>query len=100
MLPTAKQTMLARKWRRIHTTKTQMEKLLLALMENPETDAEHLMQAHAMYAKVCREIADVSHHVTNALRNPSYVMSSHMTSCPSYKTVNEELCECKDWQSE
>jgi Glu-tRNA(Gln) amidotransferase subunit E-like FAD-binding protein len=95
MMPTAKQNMLARKWERIHTTKTQMETLLLALMKNPETDAEHLMQAHAMYAKVCEEIADISHHVINALRSSTYVMSSHMRSCPSYKSGDEDDCVCK-----
>ena len=95
MMPTAKQSMLSRKWRRIHASKTQMEKLLLALMENPETDAEHLMQAHTMYAKVCNEIAEVSHHVTNALRSSSYDKASHMRSCPSYKSLDEDDCVCK-----
>ena len=95
MSTTAKQNMLARKWERIHTTKTQMETLLLALMKNPETDAKHLMQAHTMYAKVCEEIADISHHVVNALNSSSYDKSSHMRSCPSYKSLDEDDCVCK-----
>jgi hypothetical protein len=95
MATTAKQSMLDRKWKRIHATKKHMETLLLALMENPATDAEHLVQAHTMYARVCKEIAEVSHHVSNALNSSRYVKSSHMMSCPSYKSGDEDDCVCK-----
>lgn len=78
---TPKQHILTRKWQRIHKTKTAMEELVLKLMENPATEPEHLAQAHTMYAGVCSSLAEISHHVSNALRTGTTVAEVEKTTC-------------------
>lgn len=70
-MPTGKQTIFMRRWENVNDNRAHMEKLILNLMENPATDPEHLAQAHAMYSGVCKQLSEISHHVTNVLRTGS-----------------------------
>jgi hypothetical protein len=54
---------LMQRWNKILKTKQHMEELVLKLMANPDTEAEHLVQAHAMYADVCRKISEGSDQI-------------------------------------
>ena len=64
-----KEMALLRKWNKILKTKQHMEDLVLALMANPDTEAEHLVQVHAMYADVCRAISETSDQIVQTLQN-------------------------------
>ena len=64
-----KEMALLRKWNKILKTKQHMEELVLALMANPDTEAEHLVQVHAMYADVCRAISETSDQIVQTLQN-------------------------------
>jgi hypothetical protein len=70
-VPTGKQTIVMRRWKSVNDNRAHMEDLILNLMENPATDPEHLAQAHAMYSGVCKQLSEISHHVTNVLRTGS-----------------------------
>jgi hypothetical protein len=60
---------LLRRWDKILKTKQHMEELVLKLMANPDTEAEHLVQVHAMYADVCRAISETSDQIVQTLQN-------------------------------
>jgi hypothetical protein len=60
---------LLQKWNNILKTKQHMEELVLKLMANPDTEAEHLIQVHAMYADVCRRISESSYQIVQALQS-------------------------------
>lgn len=64
-----KEMALLRKWNKTLKTKQHMEDLVLALMANPDTEAEHLVQVHAMYADVCRAISETSDQIVQTLQN-------------------------------
>ena len=64
-----KEMQLLQKWNKILKTKQHMEELVLKLMANPDTEAEHLIQAHAMYADVCRRISESSEQIMQTLQN-------------------------------
>lgn len=64
-----KEMRLRHRWDNILKTKQHMEGLLLKLMANPDTEAEHLIQAHAMYADVCRRISESSEQIIQTLQN-------------------------------
>lgn len=68
---TTKQRIVMRRWDSINKNRAHMEELILKLMANPTSEPDHLAQAHAMYADVCKRLADVSHHVDNVLRTGS-----------------------------
>ena len=65
---------LLQRWNKILKTKQHMEELMLKLMSNPDTEAEHLVQAHAMYADVCREISESSDKIVQTLQNPTPII--------------------------
>jgi len=64
-----KEMQLLQKWNKILKTKQHMEELVLKLMANPDTEAEHLIQVHAMYADVCRRISESSEQIVQTLQN-------------------------------
>ena len=70
-MPTAKQTIVMRRWKTINENRAHVEELILKLMANPATEPEHLAQAHAMYSDVCKRLSDISHHVDNVIRTGS-----------------------------
>jgi hypothetical protein len=65
---TLKEKALLRRWDKILKSKQHMEELVLKLMANPDTEAEHMVQVHAMYADVCRTISEVSNEIVEALQ--------------------------------
>lgn len=67
----SKRNILFRQWQNILKNKQHAEELILKLMANPATEDTHMAQAHAMYADMCKRIADVSQHVDNVLRTGS-----------------------------
>jgi predicted Zn-ribbon and HTH transcriptional regulator len=71
MTATPKQRILFRQWENINKSRAHMEELILKLMANPASEPDHLAQAHAMYADVCKRLSEVSHHVDNILRTGS-----------------------------
>jgi hypothetical protein len=64
-----KEMRLRHKWGEILKTKQHMEELLLKLMANPDTETEHLIQVHAMYADVCRRISESSEQIVQTLQS-------------------------------
>ena len=105
MIPTSRQNIVMRQWQNISKNRAHMEELILKLMANPATEAEHLAQAHAMYSDVCMKLSEVSHHVDNILRTGSTTgwvkpepLGHHMLSCTATKTRNEKDCNCHDWE--
>ena len=70
-MPTGKQTIVMRQWSNMRKSREHIEELILKLMANPATEPEHLAQAHAMYSGVCKQLSEISHHVTNVLRTGS-----------------------------
>ena len=64
-----KEMQLLQKWNKILKTKQHMEELVLKLMANPDTETEHLIQVHAMYADVCRRISESSEQIVQTLQN-------------------------------
>jgi hypothetical protein len=66
---TVKELMLLQRWDKILKTKQHMEKLVLKLMANPDTEAEHLIQVHVMYADICRRISESSDQIVQTLQN-------------------------------
>jgi exopolyphosphatase/pppGpp-phosphohydrolase len=67
----AKQAIAYRRWENVRKNKAHAEELIIQLMANPATEPEHLAQAHAMYADMCKRIHDVSHHIVNIIRTGS-----------------------------
>jgi len=94
-----KTAMLMRKWDGIRQNARRMENTLIELMGNPETTPEQLSQAAKLYASVTQQL----HVHANVIDDYIYHGKkpfTHMLSCPAHTTGNEELCECKDWQTE
>lgn len=70
-----KQRIVFQQWNTVRKTMAHMEEFILKLMANPETNAEHLAKAHAMYSDVCKRMAEISHHVDNVLRTGSTTLT-------------------------
>lgn len=79
---------LERQWRNVNTNREHMEELILKLMANPATEAEHLAQAHAMYSKVCKELAKISYAVEHVLR------TGRRPSEELFPEVRSTTCSC------
>ena len=59
----SKRAIAYRRWESMRKNKAHVQDLLLQLMENPATEPVHLAQVHAIYADMCKRIADMSHHI-------------------------------------
>jgi type III secretory pathway component EscU len=68
------------------------------LMNNPETTPEQLVLASKLYTNVTQQLHDHAKMIDTFIYHGHKL--AHMRSCPTYRTGNEELCECKDWQGE
>jgi hypothetical protein len=91
---------LMRKWEGIRKNVKHMEDTMLKLMSNPETTPEQLSMAAKLYADVTLKLNEAANMIDAYLYHgtkPEF-FSTHMMSCAAYKTGNEELCNCKDWQ--
>jgi hypothetical protein len=91
-----KTRMLMRKWDGIRKNVRHMEESLLLLMNNPETTPEQLVLASKLYTSVTQQLHDHAQIIDTFIYHGHKLM--HMRSCPTYRTGNEDLCECKDWQ--
>lgn len=94
-----KTTALMNKWGNIIKNTKHMEESLLSLMNNPATTPEQLALASKLYANVTQQL-QIHANVIDDYIYHGITPPTHMLSCPAHKTGNEELCECKDWQSE
>ena len=95
----SKNNMLMRKWDGIRRNARRMENMLIELMCNPATTPEQLALASKLYANVTQQLQIHANVIDDYIYHGS-TPPTHMLSCPTHKTGNEELCECKDWQSE
>ena len=91
-----KTRMLMRKWEGIRRNVRLMESGLPLLMNNPETTPEQLVLASKLYTNVTQQLHDHAQMIDTFIYHGHKL--THMRSCPTYRTGNEELCECKDWQ--
>jgi hypothetical protein len=99
-LSNPKINILMRKWENIRKNVDNMEDTMLKLMSNPQTTPEQLSMAAKLYADVTLKLNECAKAVDDYLYlgiKPE-PMSAHMVSCATYKTGDEELCNCKDWQ--
>jgi len=99
-LSNPKINILMRGWEGIRKNVDNMEETLLKLMQNPQTTPEQLSMAAKLYADVTLKLNEAANKIDAYLYHGTKPepLSSHMMSCPAYKTGNEELCNCKDWQ--
>ena len=99
-LSNPKINILMRGWEGIRKNVDNMEETLLKLMQNPQTTPEQLSMAAKLYADVTLKLNEAANKIDAYLYHGTKPepLSSHMVSCPAYKTGNEELCNCKDWQ--
>ena len=86
---------LSRKWVGIRKSVKLMEETLLELMNNPEATPEQLVMASKLYTNVTKQLHDHATCIDVFIYHGHKL--GHMVSCPTYKTGNEELCNCKDW---
>ena len=91
-----KTRMFMRKWDGIRKNVRHMEDSLLLLMNNPETTPEQLVLASKLYTSVTQQLHDHAQIIDTFIYHGHKL--THMRSCPTYRTGNEKLCECKDWQ--
>ena len=77
-----------RRWRTINSNRAAMEEAILKLMANPATEAEHLAQAHALYANVCKALAEASYAVDHVLR------TGKRPTEPMFPEVQDIKCSC------
>jgi hypothetical protein len=99
-MPTAKQSIVMRQWSNMSKSRAHIEELILKLMENPATEAEHLAQAHAMYSDVCARLSAISHHVDNVIRTGSTTglkIYEHTCACGhKSKQIEGQTFRCPD----
>lgn len=93
-----RKAMLMRKWDNIRRNVRLMEDSLPLLMNNPETTPEQLVLASKIYTNVTQQLHDHAMIIDTFIYHGHKL--KHMQSCPTYRTGNESLCECKDWQEE
>jgi hypothetical protein len=93
-----KTRMLMRKWDGIRKNVRLMEDSLPLLMNNPETTPEQLVLASKLYTNVTQQLHDHAQMIDVFIYHGHKL--THMRSCPTYRTGDEKLCECKDWQGE
>ena len=93
-----KTRMLMRKWDGIRKNVRLMEDSLPLLMNNPETTPEQLVLASKLYTNVTQQLHDHAQMIDTFIYHGHKL--THMRSCPTYRTGDEKLCECKDWQEE
>ncbi len=91
-----KTRMLMRKWGDIRKNVRLMEDSLPLLMNNPETTPEQLVLASKLYTNVTQQLHDHAQMIDVFIYHGHKL--THMRSCPTYRTGDEKLCECKDWQ--
>ena len=99
-LSNPKINILMRKWEGIRKNVDNMEDTMLKLMQNPQTTPEQLSMVAKLYADVTLKLSEAANMIDAYLYHgtkPEF-FSTHMVSCAAYKTGNEELCNCKDWQ--
>ena len=99
-LSNPKINILMRKWEGIRKNVCNMEDTMLKLMQNPQTTPEQLSMVAKLYADVTLKLSEAASMIDAYLYHGTKPepMSVHMMSCAAYKTGNEELCNCKDWQ--
>ena len=99
-LSNPKINILMRGWEGIRKNVDNMEETLLKLMQNPQTTPEQLSMAAKLYADVTLKLNEAANKIDAYLYHGTKPepLSSHMVSCPTYKTGIEEHCVCKDWQ--
>jgi len=99
-LSNPKINILMRGWEGIRKNVDNMEETLLKLMQNPQTTPEQLVMAAKLYADVTLKLNEVANKIDAYLYHGTKPepLSSHMMSCPAYKTGIEDHCVCKDWQ--
>ena len=95
-----KTAMLMRKWDGIRRNARHMEGMLIELMSNPATTPEQLAQASKLYASVTQQLLIHANVIDDYIYHGTKPKPPHMLSCPAHTTGNEELCECRDWQTE
>lgn len=93
-----KTAVLMRKWNDIRKNVRHMEETMLLLMNNPETTPEQLVTASRLYTSVTQQLHDHATIIDTFIYHGHKL--THMVSCPTQRTGNESLCECKDWQEE
>ena len=91
-----RKAMLMRKWEGIRKNVRLMEDSLPLLMNNPETTPEQLVMASKIYTSVTQQLHDHAQMIDTFIYHMHKLM--HMRSCPTYRTGDEKLCDCKDWQ--
>jgi len=91
-----KTRMFMRKWDDIRKNVKHMEETLLLLMNNPETTPEQVVKASQLYTSITKQLHDHAMMIDVFIYHGHKL--THMTSCPTYKSGNEEFCNCKDWQ--
>ena len=99
-LSNPKINILMRKWEGTRKNVDNMEDTMLKLMQNPQTTPEPLSMVAKLYADVTLKLSDAANMIDAYLYHGTKPepLSTHMVSCAAYKTGNEELCNCKDWQ--
>jgi len=99
-LSNPKINILMRKWEGTRKNVDNMEDTMLKLMQNPQTTPEQLSMVAKLYADVTLKLSDAANMIDAYLYHGTKPepLSTHMMSCAAYKTGNEELCNCKDWQ--
>jgi hypothetical protein len=99
-LSNPKLNILMREWEGIRKNVDSMEDTMLKLMQNPQTTPEQLSMAAKLYADVTLKLNEAANMVDAYLYHGTKPepLSTHMVSCPAYKTGIEDHCVCKDWQ--
>ena len=99
-LSNPKINILMRKWEGIRKNVDNMEDTMLKLMQNPQTTPEQLSMAAKLYADVTLKLNEAANMIDAYLYHGTKPepLSTHMVSCPAYKTGIEDHCVCKDWQ--
>lgn len=99
-LSNPKINILMRKWGGIRKNVDNMENTMLKLMQNPQTTPEQLSMVAKLYADVTLKLSDCAKSVDDYLylRIKPEPLSTHMMSCATTKSGNEDDCNCKDWQ--
>jgi len=93
-----RKAMLMRKWDNIRKNVLNMENNMLLLMNNPETTPEQLVLASKLYTSTTQLLHDHAQMIDTFIYHGHKL--THMRSCPTYRTGDKKLCECKDWQGE
>jgi hypothetical protein len=99
-LSNPKINILMRKWEGVRKNVDNMEDTMLKLMQNPQTTPEQLSMAAKLYADVTLKLSEAANMIDAYLYHGTKPepLSTHMVSCATTKSGNEDDCNCKDWQ--